>query len=71
MFTARVGLDVAIANRFRDALLGMRWDNPAHRPVLEAEGLKQWLAAKTDGYTSLRDAAQAQGFFDRSRFNTA
>jgi hypothetical protein len=43
----------------------MRWDNPRHRPILEAEGLKEWRLADRAGYDSLRQAARDQGFFAR------
>lgn len=65
MFTARAGLEPEVTSGFVAALRGMRWDEPRHRPVLEAEGLREWLAADTTGYDSLRAAARAQGFFDR------
>jgi ABC-type phosphate/phosphonate transport system substrate-binding protein len=66
MFTARVGLDDRLAQDFVRALDGMRWDNPRHRAVLEAEGLERWLHADAAGYESLRTAARAAGFFTRS-----
>ncbi|HYU78784.1 MAG TPA: PhnD/SsuA/transferrin family substrate-binding protein [Vicinamibacterales bacterium] len=66
MFTARPGLEPDLARRFADALFGMRFDNPRHREVLEAEGLKEWLAADTGGYDSLRAACEQQGFFEKS-----
>src|SRR5439155_21826140 len=56
MFTARPGLEPDVARRFADALYAMRFDNPQHRAVLEAEGLKQWIAADTSGYDSLHHA---------------
>jgi hypothetical protein len=31
--------------------------------VLEAEGLKRWVAPQLDGYTSLRTAGEQQGLF--------
>src|SRR5262249_43166107 len=65
MFTARVDLEPDVERRFVDALLGMRIDNPAHRPILEAEGLKRWIAADAGGYASLEQACRAQGFFRR------
>ena len=65
MFTARKGLDPEVGKRFIGALRGMLWDNPKHRPVLEAEGLREWLVADTSGYDSLRAAAKKQGFFDK------
>jgi phosphonate transport system substrate-binding protein len=65
MFTARADLDPALARRFVDALLAMSFDNPAHRPILEAEGLKRWIPADTRDYTSLVDACREQGLFRR------
>jgi ABC-type phosphate/phosphonate transport system substrate-binding protein len=65
MFTARAGLDADIERRFVEALRKMRWDDPKHRPILEAEGLKEWLPADESGYDSLRAAARDQGFFAR------
>jgi ABC-type phosphate/phosphonate transport system substrate-binding protein len=62
MFTARTGLPKEDAERFTRALFGMRWDNPKHRPVLEAEGLWEWVGPRTEGYASLRAAAEKQGF---------
>ena len=63
MFTARVGLESEIERRFVEALLEMSIDNPAHRPTLEAEGLRRWIAADLDGYGALEQACRAQGFF--------
>jgi len=62
MFTARVGLPAEDAARFTDALFKMNHE-PRLRPILEAEGLKEWVAPHTEGYASLRDAALRQGFF--------
>ncbi len=66
MFTARVGLEDDLARRFTDALLGMSFENPVHRPILEAEGLRRWLSADVSGYGSLDAACRAQGFFQPS-----
>jgi ABC-type phosphate/phosphonate transport system substrate-binding protein len=66
MFTARVDLEADLRHRFIDALLAMSIDNPAHRPILEAEGLKRWVAADLDGYGSLAEACREQGLFRRS-----
>ncbi len=65
MFTARPGFDKAKQASFAAALYGMKWENAAHRPVLEAEGLKEWLPAALDGYASLDAACEAQGHFKR------
>ena len=65
MFTARAGFDAALERRFVDALDAMDYDNPNHRAVLEAEGLKRWVAPQLDGYGPLREASTRQGFFHR------
>ena len=43
----------------------MSYDNPNHRAVLDAEGLKRWVSPQLDGYESLRIASLRQGFFER------
>ena len=63
MFTARPDLDPEREHRFIEALTTMSYDNPAHRPILDAEGLRRWLPPHLDGYDALRQAAAEQGFF--------
>jgi ABC-type phosphate/phosphonate transport system substrate-binding protein len=65
MFTARSDLDPGLEQRFAKALFAMSYDNPAHRPVLEAEGLRQWIAPQLEAYAELRDASAQQGFLKR------
>ena len=65
MFTARVDLDPSLKQQFAEALSGMSYDNPTHRPVLEAEGLRRWEQPHLDGYDALRQACVRQGFFNR------
>jgi phosphonate transport system substrate-binding protein len=65
MFTARSDLDPALEQQFAKALFGMSFDNPAHRPVLEAEGLRQWIAPQLEAYAELRQASAQQGFLKR------
>ena len=67
MFTARAGLPEEACDHFTSALFKMRFDNPRHRLVLEAEGLKEWVAPRAEGYASLRAAAAEQGFFGARR----
>jgi ABC-type phosphate/phosphonate transport system substrate-binding protein len=66
MFTARPDFDSALERRFAEALFAMNYDNPIHRAVLDAEGLKRWIPPSpgtSDGYAALRQAAAKQGFF--------
>ena len=65
MFTARPDLDPSMDKQFAEALAGMSYENPSHRVVLDAEGLRRWEQPHLDGYDSLRQAAARQGFFDR------
>ena len=67
MFTARPDLDPLLQDRFAEALSGMSYDNPSHRAVLDAEGLRRWEPPHLDGYDSLRQASAQQGFFNRPR----
>ena len=63
MFTARPDLDPKLERQFAEALSAMSYDNPAHRAILDAEGLQRWLPPHVDGYAELRQAAAQQGFF--------
>jgi ABC-type phosphate/phosphonate transport system substrate-binding protein len=63
MFTARPDFDRELEHQFVAALAAMNYDNPAHREILDAEGLQRWLPPQLDGYDALREAAAQQGFF--------
>jgi len=65
MFTARPDFDLDQERRFAEALSAMSYDNPSHRSILDAEGLRRWLPPHLDGYDALREAAQQQGFFKK------
>jgi len=71
MFTARPDLDREQERGFVNALSAMNYENPVHRPILDAEGLKHWLQPHVDGYGDLRQAAAQQGFFDRQLAKSA
>jgi len=66
MFTARPDFEPELEQRFAEALSRMSFDNPRHRAVLEAEGLRRWVEPELDGYHSLREASWKQGFFKRN-----
>jgi phosphonate transport system substrate-binding protein len=71
MFTARPDLNPALEQQFAEALFRMSYDNPSHRVVLDAEGLRSWVAPRLDGYNALREASVRQGFFNRSLTKSA
>ncbi len=45
-----------LVRRFEELLLGMSYDDPELRPLLELEGLQQWLPGRTDCYGLLESA---------------
>jgi phosphonate transport system substrate-binding protein len=63
MFTARADFEVDREQQFVEALSAMSYDNPDHRAILDAEGLKRWLPPHLEGCGALREAAAKQGFF--------
>jgi ABC-type phosphate/phosphonate transport system substrate-binding protein len=66
MFTARPDLDPETERKFAKALSAMSYDNPRHRAVLEAEGLRRWVEPQLGGYEALRAASVQQGFLTRN-----
>ena len=38
----------------------MSWDVPAHRRILEMEGLRRWVRPQLDGYRVLFEAVREQ-----------
>lgn len=63
MFTARPDRHPERVCLFAEALSPMSYDNPVHRPMLDAEGLEHWLPSHAYGYAALPQAAAQQGFF--------
>jgi ABC-type phosphate/phosphonate transport system substrate-binding protein len=64
VFTVRGDLDSAVEQAWLDALFAMRYDNPAHREMMDLEGLKVWLPGRTTGFGPLTAAAGTERFFD-------
>jgi len=54
-----------LIDRFRDLLLGMSYADPAVRPLLDLEGLKQWRPGRTQGYAALNEAVDRFGSVDK------
>lgn len=63
VFTARQDLDGFTEQHWLDALFAMRYDNPAHREMMDLEGLKAWLPGRTIGFGPLTAAVESEGFF--------
>ena len=60
-FTALPSLTDERVQPWVDHLMAMDFENPAHRPILEMEGLRQWVAPQLEGYASLFAAVEEQG----------
>lgn len=57
------GVDPATVDRFAELLLSMSFDDPAVRPLLELEGLREWRPGRTLGYDQLEAAVDRLGFY--------
>jgi ABC-type phosphate/phosphonate transport system substrate-binding protein len=53
-----------LVRRFVDLLLGMKYEDPVVRPLLDLEGLKQWLPGRLEGYVQLTRAVDSFGTLD-------
>ena len=63
-FTVLDGAPSELVERFRALLLGMSYANAEVRPLLDMEGLKQWLPGRTSGYEQLAAAVDRFGTID-------
>ncbi len=62
-FTVRADRADARVQPFVDTLLGMSFQDPKVRVLMELEGLKQWLPARTSGYAQLEKAVRRFNFY--------
>ena len=52
-FTALPSLEEALAQRFKEALMAMSYDDQRMRQAMDLEGVKRWLPGDRAGYESL------------------
>jgi len=57
--------------RFDDLLRAMDYGDAAVRPLLDLEGLRQWVPGRTNGYTQLERAVDDAAFYDDAGHVTA
>ena len=62
-FTVREDLPEERSRPLVDVLLGMSFQNPEVRTLMELEGLKQWVPARTSGYAQLDKAVERFKFY--------
>ena len=63
VFTVRQEIDPAAEHAWLEALFAMRYDNPAHREMMDLEGLKAWMPGRTSGFGPLTAAVETERFF--------
>jgi phosphonate transport system substrate-binding protein len=64
-FTVLPSAPRGLSERFHELLLGMSYDDPEVRPLLDLEGLKVWREGRMEGYQALERAVDEMGFYDR------
>jgi ABC-type phosphate/phosphonate transport system substrate-binding protein len=62
-FTCLASFPLEEELRWKDVLFRMVYENPAHREMMDLEGLKAWLPGRTTGYVDLTEAVNEQHFF--------
>jgi ABC-type phosphate/phosphonate transport system substrate-binding protein len=62
-FTVKSDLPKERWEPFVETLLGMSFEDPEVRTLMELEGLKRWLAARTTGYAQLQRAVERFKFY--------
>lgn len=62
--TAGPRADRAVVDHFTKLLLSMSYADADTRPLLDLEGLKEWLPGRTDRYAALDKAVTDSGFYD-------
>lgn len=63
-FTVLDGLDPEHEVLFLELLMGMRWEDPAVRALMDMEGLRAWRLGRTSGYAALDRACTRFGTID-------
>lgn len=64
VFTVRPDLDADAERHWLQALFSMTYDDPAHRQMMDLEGLKAWMPGRTTGFRALSAAVEAERFFE-------
>jgi ABC-type phosphate/phosphonate transport system substrate-binding protein len=63
-FTVHRDFPEARERSFLEALFAMSYENPQHREMMDMEGLRAWLPARTTGYEWLARAVELQKFWE-------
>jgi ABC-type phosphate/phosphonate transport system substrate-binding protein len=63
VFTVKNSFSAADEDRWLKVLFSMSYENPAHREMMDLEGLKQWQPGRTTGFAALSEAVQLLNYF--------
>jgi ABC-type phosphate/phosphonate transport system substrate-binding protein len=63
VFTVRADFAPECERRWLDALMSMSYEEPAHREMMDLEGLRRWEPGRTSGFAALAEAVERQGYF--------
>jgi hypothetical protein len=64
MMTAGPSANGELVKRLAELLFAMSYSDAVVRPLLDLEGLKQWVPGRTSQYGPLTSAVDALGFYD-------
>jgi phosphonate transport system substrate-binding protein len=53
-----------LLDQFTELVLDMHWEDPQVRPLMELEGLREWMPGRLEQYAILERAVDEQGFYD-------
>ena len=62
VWTARGDLDPALRERIAAAFLKLRYDDPAHKRLLDLHRTKRYIPARDEDWEGIEEAAKAAGF---------
>jgi phosphonate transport system substrate-binding protein len=64
VFTVRADFAPADEARWLDVLYRMDYSNPAHREMMDLEGLKRWEPGRTSGFAQLTEAVERLRYWE-------
>lgn len=64
VFTVRDSFSKSQEEMWLKVLYSMSYENPAHREMMDMEGLKAWQPGRTSGFSALTEAVKLLNYFD-------
>jgi phosphonate transport system substrate-binding protein len=63
VFAVKNNFDSALEKHWLEVLFRMDYTNPAHKEMMDLEGLKVWEPGRVSGFAQLTEATERQGFW--------